>query len=359
MPRHHPIHDFDDHQPWPTPDQPLHNVQQRTWNLPGGRGYFSIQTQTFPAPTGRRSGTRDNIPHDPMIDLFSNFHNMLNNITGQRTMHQLPGGGTIWTSMGPPGGDHGFLPGMPGQVPPQDLFGSMLGGANNPHGPPSFLSLLSAAMGSGRVGDGVYTQEAFDRVMSQLMEQNANNGPPPASAEVIDNLPTKKIDKSMMGDDGKAECSICMDNVELGTDVAVLPCTHWFHFDCIKSWLVEHDTCPHCRKSIAQQQQDRAGPSSPERRRRYSRRSSNVSNPIPGAPDSPSALRNAREAYYSRRRPSNSDVRPRSERQTSSRSQHQRQNSETDSGRDHNNDGSNSSIGGGGILNAVRARLGL
>lgn len=306
---------------------------------------------------------RNNNPHDPMIDLFSNFHNMLNNITGQRTMHQLPGGGTIWTSAVPAGNNYDPIHGMRGPMAPQDLLGSILGGANNPHGPPSFLSMLSAAMGNGRIGDGVYTQEAFDRVMSQLMEQNSNNGAPPASTEVINSLPTKKIDKSMMGDDGKAECSICMENVEIAMDVTVLPCTHWFHFDCIKSWLVEHDTCPHCRKSIVQQQQDRAGTSSQERRRRFSRRSSSVSSPmsgmIPGGvPDSPSAIRNAREMYYGRQGQSSTDTRPRNERRPSSRSQHQRHNSDTDAGREGNGSGS-SSNGGGGILGAVRARLGL
>jgi hypothetical protein len=54
----------------------------------------------------------------------------------------------------------------------------------------------------------------------------------------------------MMGADGKAECSICMDAVELGTEVTVLPCTHWFHYNCIEPWLSQHNTCPHCRRSI-------------------------------------------------------------------------------------------------------------
>lgn len=104
-------------------------------------------------------------------------------------------------------------------------------------------------------GDAVFSQEALDRVMSQLMEQNATNGPPPAPQEVINQLPKKKIDETMLGNDGQAECSICMDNVEIGTEVTVLPCQHWFHFECIESWLKEHDTCPHCRKPITPEDQ--------------------------------------------------------------------------------------------------------
>jgi E3 ubiquitin-protein ligase RNF115/126 len=55
----------------------------------------------------------------------------------------------------------------------------------------------------------------------------------------------------MMGDNGKAECSICMDDVSIGDKVTYLPCTHWFHRPCIEAWLREHDTCPHCRKGIS------------------------------------------------------------------------------------------------------------
>ena len=54
----------------------------------------------------------------------------------------------------------------------------------------------------------------------------------------------------MLGSDGKAECSVCMDNVELGDEVTLLPCSHWFHEACVGAWLKEHDTCPHCRQGI-------------------------------------------------------------------------------------------------------------
>ena len=37
---------------------------------------------------------------------------------------------------------------------------------------------------------------------------------------------------------------------DVGDTVTVLPCSHWFHHECIRAWLGEHDTCPHCRKGI-------------------------------------------------------------------------------------------------------------
>jgi hypothetical protein len=104
---------------------------------------------------------------------------------------------------------------------------------------------------NGQIGDAVYSQEALDRIITQLMEQNASsNAPGPASQSDIENLPRKQVTIEMLGSDGRAECSICMDEVNVGEEVAELPCHHWFHHPCIAAWLGEHDTCPHCRKGI-------------------------------------------------------------------------------------------------------------
>lgn len=121
-------------------------------------------------------------------------------------------------------------PGFPGL---HQLFASVLNPANAAH------------------GDVVYSEEALDRIISQFMEgQAGSSAPGPASAAAIEALPKKKVDKDMLGSDGKAECSVCMDNVELDDEVTVLPCQHWFHGECVGAWLKEHDTCPHCRQGI-------------------------------------------------------------------------------------------------------------
>lgn len=103
----------------------------------------------------------------------------------------------------------------------------------------------------GNMGDFVYSQEGLDRIVSQLMEQTAtSNAPGPATQADIDALPRKDVTDDMLGDEHKAECSICMDEVNIGEQVTVLPCKHWFHHPCVSAWLLEHDTCPHCRKGI-------------------------------------------------------------------------------------------------------------
>ncbi|KAL4887838.1 hypothetical protein BDV59DRAFT_196949 [Aspergillus ambiguus] len=137
-----------------------------------------------------------------------------------------------------------------------ELFRADFGGdagdpAGGPRVGPNPLAMLSALLNLGRHGDAVYSQEELDRVISQLVDQNVNGtAPPPASRSAIESLPKKKVDQEMLGSEGRAECSICMDPVELGTEVTLLPCKHWFHDQCIEMWLNQHNTCPHCRRGI-------------------------------------------------------------------------------------------------------------
>nr|POE94715.1 putative ring finger protein p32a8.03c [Quercus suber] len=130
------------------------------------------------------------------------------------------------------------------------LFGDETQDHTGPIGFQHILQLLGGAR-SGILGDAVLSDEALDQVMTRLMEQHtAGNAPGPATEDAIKALPTKQISKEDLDDNGKADCSICMDEVQLGDTVTVLPCKHWFHFDCVKAWLGEHDTCPHCRQGI-------------------------------------------------------------------------------------------------------------
>lgn len=174
------------------------------------------------------------------------------------------------------------------------MFGTILQGLGGGGGG-VFRSMLDPS--NATQGDVVFTQEALDRIITQLMEQNqGSNAPGPASEAAIRSLPKRKVEKDMLDDQGKAECSICMDSVELGDQVTSLPCTHWFHEACITAWLKEHDTCPHCRKGISppQQQPEANGSASASRGgngsgsgsgqpSRPPRRSSSGPGPMPGS----------------------------------------------------------------------------
>ncbi|KAI1381787.1 hypothetical protein F4677DRAFT_399735 [Hypoxylon crocopeplum] len=164
--------------------------------------------------------------------------------------------------------------GMDPDDPFQRVFGNIMGDIGPPPGhdaprPPNqnggdgnvrqgadfsvALSQLIASLLNPHVvhGDAVYSQEALDRIITNLMEANPqSNAPAPASDEAIAKLPKKKLNEEMLGPELKGECTICIDDMAAGDEAIVLPCKHWFHEQCVILWLKQHNTCPICRAPI-------------------------------------------------------------------------------------------------------------
>ncbi|CDS05861.1 hypothetical protein LRAMOSA08389 [Lichtheimia ramosa] len=96
--------------------------------------------------------------------------------------------------------------------------------------------------------DYVFSQDALDQIMTQLMNQSNGNAPPPAPANVIESLPIRKLNQKEVAD--KEDCAVCKDEYASDDHVIELECAHVFHPDCIKPWLKINGTCPVCRKVI-------------------------------------------------------------------------------------------------------------
>lgn len=127
--------------------------------------------------------------------------------------------------------------------------------AGMPMGPvplPVLGALLSSIFNpaAATFGDAVYSQEALDRIISQLREQSGQGGAPPASQAAIDKLEVRELDEKMLGGENKTRCVICVDEMSVGEKASVLPCTHFFHGECVTPWLKQHNTCPVCRRSV-------------------------------------------------------------------------------------------------------------
>lgn len=147
-----------------------------------------------------------------------------------------------------------FMNGPPGATDPNNPQARQ---GRMPPGPFDQIlqNVMAAMLGQppgGVHGDAVYSQEALDRIISQLMEAHplGSRAPPPASAEAIEKLSKRKVQIEDLGSDGKAECTICIEELHVGDEVTVLPCKHWFHGECVTLWLKEHNTCPICRTPI-------------------------------------------------------------------------------------------------------------
>lgn len=149
----------------------------------------------------------------------------------------------------------GPQPATQGQTPsfgsgpvPAGLMNALLSAIFNPFSP-LVLGNLNF------VNDGVYSQEAFDRIITQLREQHAAQNPggaPPASQAAIEKLRVRDIDEQMLQgcQDNKTKCVICVDDMALGDKATLLPCNHFFHGECVTPWLKVHNTCPVCRRSV-------------------------------------------------------------------------------------------------------------
>ncbi|CAL5374781.1 unnamed protein product [Camellia sinensis] len=58
--------------------------------------------------------------------------------------------------------------------------------------------------------------------------------------------------KELEGDDKEVDaCSICLEGICGGMMVAITPCSHMFHRDCLFKWLLKARRCPFCRSCCA------------------------------------------------------------------------------------------------------------
>ncbi|KAB8337040.1 hypothetical protein FH972_021344 [Carpinus fangiana] len=287
-----------DHNPWAhaqdAPDPDEDDVRRFEYRSPNSRVHFS---STFISSSGNRSTQTTGFGAEP--NPFNIIGQMLNHMArpqeypsqqqrqyegqggpfgpnsfpgrtaagqdsgrGHTQFYSSSGPGFMFTSTGGPGNMD-----REDGLPANDLH-QMLDSLFPPSGPPNggsaggpggIQALLSAMLNpaNAQSGDAVYSNEAFDRVLSQLMEQHrSGNAPGPASEAAIAALPRRPVGPRELGEEGKAECSICMDSVTTGVEISVLPCSHWFHPDCVKAWLSEHDTCPVCRSGITPKEGD-------------------------------------------------------------------------------------------------------
>ncbi|KAF5448603.1 hypothetical protein F2P56_029115 [Juglans regia] len=81
-----------------------------------------------------------------------------------------------------------------------------------------------------------------------MVWQNDRPGPPPTAASAIEALPRVKLTQKHLDND--PSCPVCKEEFDLGGEVRLMPCKHFYHSDCIVPWLCIHNTCPVCRYEL-------------------------------------------------------------------------------------------------------------
>ncbi|KAL5835104.1 hypothetical protein ACOSQ3_014693 [Xanthoceras sorbifolium] len=81
----------------------------------------------------------------------------------------------------------------------------------------------------------------LDLLLQHFLENDPNRyGTPPAHREAVKALPAVTIHENL-------QCSVCLDDFEIGGEAMEMPCKHKFHTGCILPWLELHSSCPVCR----------------------------------------------------------------------------------------------------------------
>ncbi|CAM8970359.1 unnamed protein product [Rhodiola kirilowii] len=84
----------------------------------------------------------------------------------------------------------------------------------------------------------------LDLLLQHLAENDPNRyGTPPAKKDAVGAMPTVKVKDSL-------QCSVCLDDFEIGADAKEMPCKHKFHHGCILPCLDLHSSCPVCRYQL-------------------------------------------------------------------------------------------------------------
>lgn len=75
----------------------------------------------------------------------------------------------------------------------------------------------------GNPGDYAWGREGLDSVITQMLNQMENSGPPPLSKEKIKDIPSIEITDEHV--DQKLQCSVCWEVYERMEMARKLPCT--------------------------------------------------------------------------------------------------------------------------------------
>ncbi|KAK9141988.1 hypothetical protein Syun_011388 [Stephania yunnanensis] len=84
-----------------------------------------------------------------------------------------------------------------------------------------------------------YDEEAAMQLQEAMLAsaEEASISFVPASKNAVDNLEKMMLEPNVFGSCDGSSCRICLEDMEIGSEVTRMPCSHVFHPGCIDSWL--------------------------------------------------------------------------------------------------------------------------
>ena len=97
----------------------------------------------------------------------------------------------------------------------------------------------------GNDGDDSFGENAQSDEIISFNNISINNRNNHADTKIIENLITNEI-KDINKFPTK-DCRICLQDFKNGDYYIILPCIHFFHDNCVKTWIEKNNTCPICK----------------------------------------------------------------------------------------------------------------
>ncbi|KAK9940101.1 hypothetical protein M0R45_016776 [Rubus argutus] len=60
-------------------------------------------------------------------------------------------------------------------------------------------------------------------------------------------LSIEKLEKTRAEVSSTTVCTVCMEEIMVGSEATCMPCSHLYHQDCIVEWLQKSGVCPSCK----------------------------------------------------------------------------------------------------------------
>uniref|UniRef100_A0A3Q3DQ25 RING-type E3 ubiquitin transferase n=1 Tax=Hippocampus comes TaxID=109280 RepID=A0A3Q3DQ25_HIPCM len=207
----------------PQNQQPFENADQHLFTFPSGYGQFSLSVFDDAFDFGAAHGAEDNRDAESRQER--------ENTSRQRYSARQPR--SRHGSRRQPGRHEG-VPTLEGII--QQLVNGIIAPTAMPNiGVGPWGVLHSNPM------DYAWGANGLDAIITQLLNQFENTGPPPADRDKIKNLPSVLVTEEHVA--SGLECPVCKEDYSVGENVRQLPCNHMFHNDCIVPWLEQVRDC--------------------------------------------------------------------------------------------------------------------
>uniref|UniRef100_A0A8C3K5D9 RING-type E3 ubiquitin transferase n=1 Tax=Calidris pygmaea TaxID=425635 RepID=A0A8C3K5D9_9CHAR len=197
----------------------LKNVDQHLFTLPQGYGQFAfgIFDDSFEFPFGSTAPSEDNRDSENRRE---REHQSRHRYGARQPRARL--------ATRRAAGRHEGVPTLEGII--QQLVNGIIAPTTIPN-----LGLGPWGVLHSNPMDYAWGANGLDAIITQLLNQFENTGPPPADKEKIQALPTVQIAQEHV--DSGLECPVCKEDYTVGESVRQLPCNHLFHNSCIVPWL--------------------------------------------------------------------------------------------------------------------------